>query len=264
MPRDPQHQRLALACRYLSGVSMAAAGAVRAEALSLIDEMKPFPGIVAAVAGANDISLLDALEARHGPDVWMDFYFFEKDAPTALEALKLSPKVLRQVYGRAMASRPRVIETSGKHLFALGARIDSRPYISALIATSPPEPDDLLEILRQGQVMESSAFRKEALPCFDKLGEIEIDHTKAMSLSISLAERALPRSFAILAKAGQAIEVPDTLIRMSSNRTIKDMNAQLSSNHGRLRLMERLPDIPALLRPAGARLEKDIAAALEN
>jgi len=262
MPKDPRHQQLALACRYLSGTAMTARDAVRAEVYDLLADLPSFPGITMALAGADDLALLEAFEARHGAEAWKDFAFFEKSVPAALEAMDLSVEVRTHVYARAMAARPEALEACYNQLLLLGTTIESRPYISALLDSRAPSKAQFINILSEGRLIESSALRKEAVGHLARLSDVGIDKTEAMSLSITLAARALPRSFALLAKEGLAVEVPDTLIRSCASPLIKQMNAELASNHGRMRMMERLPDSRALLRPAGKRLETNIEKAL--
>lgn len=262
MSKDPRHQRMALACRYLSGTGMAAREAVRAEVYDLLEKLPAFPGITMALAGADDIELLEAFEARHGVEAWKDFAFFEKTQPAQIEGMGLSTKVRAHVYARAMASRPQALEACYNQLLLLGTTIVSRPYISALLAARAPSKAETINILSEGRLIESSALRKEIVAHLSCLSDLALKKNEAMDLSITLAARALPRSFALLAKAGLAVEVSDTLIRSCSSPIIKQMNAQLASNHGRMRLMERLPDAPALLRPAGKRLENNIEKAL--
>lgn len=262
MSNDPRYQQLALACRYLSGPAMAAREAVRAEAYDLLEKLPAFPGITMALAGADDIELLEAFEARHGAEAWKDFAFFEKTQPAQIEGMGLSTKVRAHVYARAMASRPQALEACYIQLLLLGTTIGSRPYISALLTARTPSKSETITLLSEGRLIESSALRKEVVAHLSCLSDLTLERTEAMSLSINLAARALPRSFALLAKYGLAVEVPDTLIRSCASPVIKQMNAQLASNHGRMRLMERLPDARALLRPAGKRLENNIEKAL--
>lgn len=262
MSKDPRHQQMALACRYLSGTGMAAREAVRAEVYDLLEKLPAFPGITMALVGADDIELLKAFEARHGVEAWKDFAFFEKTQPAQVEGMGLSTKVRAHVYDRAMASRPQALEACYIQLLLLGATIGSRPYISALLAARAPSQAETIKLLSEGRLIESSALRKEIVAHLSCLSGLALDKNEAMSLSINLAARALPRSFALLAKEGLAVEVPDTLIRSCASPIIKRMNAQLASNHGRMRLMERLPDARALLRPAEKQLEKNIEKAL--
>lgn len=262
MTKDPRQTQMALACRYLSGPDMPSRDAVRAEVMALLAELPCFPGIVATIAGADDLDLLEAFELRHGAEAWKDFGFFQSTIVEEVEALNLSAEVLSHLYSRAMASRPPAIEACYMNLLALGCNAGSRPYVGALLAARAPEKNHILEILRDSRIIESQAFRREAPPYLKGLSDLALEETEAMSISISLAAAARPRSFALLAKAGLAAEVPDTLIRSCSSPIIKKMNAGLSSNHGRLRLMQRLPDLRALLRPAGKKLEQNIEAAL--
>lgn len=262
MTKDPRQTQLALACRYLSGPAMAAREAVRAEVCDLLDTLPVFPGIVAAVAGADDLELLEAFETRHGTAAWKDFEFFDAAKVEALEAMNLSRQVLFAVYARALTARPQAIDPCYTSILALACKVESRPFVGALLATKTPEKRRILEILRDGRIIEAQAFRREARLYLQSLSQLTLDATEAMSISIDMAAAGQARSFALLAKKGLAVEVPDTLIRSCSSQIIKKMNAGLSSNHGRLRLMQRLPDLRALMRPAGKRLEQNIEAAL--
>lgn len=260
----PEQEQLRALCGYLGaplGVSLTRE--VEREALPFVQAVPTDALTLEIILLSKRIGLIDEMERHHGLEI------YKLDTPedhrlwNVMYRAALPPEIeARLGRGVVAINFPVMNDIARAQLGRKAAVHEHRELFKAIVTSHILSDQDCVLLIADPQLIESSAFSACGEEIAQRISRANLTTDQRMHLTQRLHDKADIKGLALLAKAGHAIalEREYTTTRMSA--LAQRLLGCLSSNHGRMHLMQSLPALEEIIRAPRGTSNPIVEAAL--
>ena len=246
----PEQEQLRALCGYL-GAPMGArlTSEVEREALPFVQAVPTDALTLEIILLSKRIGLIDEMERHHGLEI------YKLDTPedhrlwNVMYRAALPPEIEARL-GRGVIAMnfPTMNDMARAQLGRKAALHEHRELFRAIVTSDISSDEDCALMIADPQLIDSSAFAACAEEIAERISRAELTTNQRMHLTQRLHDNTDIKGLALLAKTGHAIALEREYTTSRMSALAQRLLGCLSSNHGRMHLMQSLPALEEIIR----------------